>query len=106
INPRYHNHISMPVASLALPIQKVNNTSNNPPMINKIQFIFSIYDNTFLIIVKASTSCSSLDAYDNRIQFGLPKASPVTVATLAFSNKYIEKSAALFILTPFNSFPK
>ena len=54
----------------------------------------------------ASVNNASLVAYENRIQFGFPKASPVTVATVASANKYIEKSSALLLNFPRNVLPK
>ena len=40
------------------------------------------------------------------MQFGLPNASPVTVATLASSRRNIAKSVELFINLFFSFFPK
>lgn len=40
-NPMYHQVAAIPVAYFALPKQAANPTSNNPPIINSIQFIKS-----------------------------------------------------------------
>ena len=40
------------------------------------------------------------------MQLASPKASPVTVATIASSNRYKEKSEALFIMRPLKVLPK
>ena len=37
-NPTYHDHMVIPVVSLALPRQVAKATSNNPAMIRRIQF--------------------------------------------------------------------
>lgn len=41
IKPRYQRYMVVPDASFAFPIQNVKRTSKSPPMISKIQFIFS-----------------------------------------------------------------
>ena len=54
----------------------------------------------------ASRSSFSEAAYEMRIQLASPKASPVTVATIASSNRYKEKSLALPIVRPLKVLPK
>jgi len=54
----------------------------------------------------ASVNNASLVAYEKRMQLALPKASPVTAATLASANKYIEKSSALLMGLPRKVLPK
>lgn len=90
-----------------LPTQKISHKSLKFVLMAdyKIEMYF-IYAKTSLIRDKASVSNSSLAAYEKRMQFGFPKASPVTVATLASDNKYIEKSSALLINVPRKVFPK
>lgn len=41
--PAYHQYISFPLVSLAFPKQEAKATSNNPAIINSIQFIFSSF---------------------------------------------------------------
>src|SRR6187431_1609268 len=38
--PAYHQYISLPLVSFAFPKQEAKATSNNPAIINSIQFIF------------------------------------------------------------------
>ncbi len=59
-----------------------------------------------LILLMASVKISSLVAYESLMQFGFPKASPVTVATLASDKRYIEKSSALLMVFPRKVLPK
>ena len=54
----------------------------------------------------ASLKIASEAAYDNRIQFGAPKAAPVTEATLASSRRNNEKSLASLMCFPLMVFPK
>ena len=54
----------------------------------------------------ASLKIASEAAYDNRIQFGAPKAAPVTEATLASSSRNKEKSLASLMCFPLIVFPK
>jgi len=54
----------------------------------------------------ASLRILSDAAYDNLIQFGAPKAAPVTEATPASSSRNKEKSFASLMCVPLIVFPK
>ena len=68
------------------------------------KFYFEL--NTFFILLTADLISTSDAAYEILMQFGFPKASPVTVATCAFSSRNSAKSLAFSILFPLILFPK
>jgi hypothetical protein len=78
--------------------------SLNRPTVEK-QFYFNFASVSFMFCM-ACLKSSSEAAKDKRIQFGFPKASPVTSETRALFSIYIQKSSASRMVVSPSDFPK
>ena len=87
----------------SIPQSEINEIEASSEEVSPMSLTIS---NALAIRLIASLKIASEAAYDNLMQFGAPKAAPVTEATLASSSRNKEKSFASLMYFPLIVFPK